>query len=118
MEKPTKNIKKGPPKDPKKAPANKPKKTVDGGKNPPKPKAAPRRKVSASKTIKSKDDPVNPPTRAETQHMYFEVLGSRIADRAFELYMQRGEEHGHDLEDWLEAERQILPKEISDKSKG
>lgn len=118
MEKPTKNIKKGPPKDQKKAPANKPKKTVDGGKNPPKPKAAPRRKVSASKTIKSKDDPVNPPTRAETQHMYFEVLGSRIADRAFELYMQRGEEHGHDLEDWLEAERQILPKEISDKSKG
>lgn len=118
MEKPTKNIKKGPAKDPKKVTVKKTKKTVNGGEKPPKPKAAPRRKVSASKTIKPKDDPVNPPTRAETQHMYFEFLGSRIADRAYELYMQRGQEHGHDLEDWVEAERQILAKEISEKSKG
>lgn len=32
----------------------------------------------------------------------------RIAQRAYELYAQRGHVHGHDLEDWLEAERQIL----------
>lgn len=31
-----------------------------------------------------------------------------IAQRAYELYVQRGHVHGHDLEDWLEAERQIL----------
>jgi hypothetical protein len=31
-----------------------------------------------------------------------------IAQRAYELYEQRGHTHGHDLEDWLEAERQIL----------
>jgi len=31
-----------------------------------------------------------------------------IAHRAYELYEQRGHRHGHDLEDWLEAERQIL----------
>ena len=47
---------------------------------------------------------------------YFEVLGSRIAKRVYELYVQRGHEHGHDMEDWLEAERQILPKEIFKRS--
>lgn len=31
-----------------------------------------------------------------------------IAQRAYELYEQRGHAHGHDLEDWLEAEQQIL----------
>ena len=33
---------------------------------------------------------------------------SRIAQRAYELYAQRGHAHGYDREDWLEAERQIL----------
>lgn len=32
----------------------------------------------------------------------------RIAQRAYELYAQRGHAHGYDREDWLEAERQIL----------
>jgi hypothetical protein len=104
MERPSKNRKK--------APAKKPKKTADGGKITPKPKAAPRRKVSSGKTIKLKKDRVTAPTRAESQHRYFEVLGSRIAERAYELYVQRGQEDGHALEDWLGAERQILPKEI------
>jgi len=108
MEKPSKNLKK--------APAKKPKKTADAGKNTQKPKAAPRRKVSSSKTINPKKDRVTAPTEAESQHRYFEDLGSRIANRAYELYVQRGQEHGHDFEDWLEAERQILPKEISERS--
>ena len=118
MERPSKSksLKKTPAKNLKKAPAKKPKKTAEGGKTIQKPKAAPRRKVSAGKTIHPKEDRVSAPTRAESQHRYFEVLGSRIADRAYELYVQRGQEHGHDLEDWLEAERQILPKEISARS--
>ena len=100
----------------KKVPAKKPKKTADGGKTTQKPKAAPRRKVSSGKTINPKQDRVTAPLRAESQQRYFEVLGSRIADRAYKLYVQRGQEHGHDIEDWLEAERQILPKEISKRS--
>ena len=108
MERPSKSLKK--------APAKKPKKTADGGKITSKPKAAPRRKVSSSKAIKLKKDRVTAPIRAESQHRYFEVLGSRIAERAFELYVQRGQEHGHDIEDWLEAERQILPKEMFERS--
>jgi hypothetical protein len=105
-----------PPKSLKKAPDKKPKKTADAGKNTQKPQAAPRRKVSASRTINPKEDRVTPPTGGESQHRYFEDLGSRIANRAYELYVQRGQEHGHDFEDWLEAERQILPKEISERS--
>jgi hypothetical protein len=30
-----------------------------------------------------------------------------VERRAFELYEQRGGEHGHDWDDWLEAEREI-----------
>jgi hypothetical protein len=35
-------------------------------------------------------------------------LYERTARRAYELYQQRGEAHGHDVDDWLEAERQIV----------
>lgn len=31
----------------------------------------------------------------------------RIAERAYELYQQRGGEHGRDLDDWLEAECEL-----------
>ena len=36
-----------------------------------------------------------------------EQLLERIGRRAFELYQLRGESHGQDWEDWLEAERQV-----------
>ena len=116
MEKPSKKLKKTPTKSLKKTPSTKPKKTSDAGKIPPKSKSAPRRKVSSGKTVKPKKDRVSAPTQAESQHRYYEDLGSRIADRAYELYVQRGQEHGHDFEDWLEAERQILPKEMLERS--
>jgi hypothetical protein len=36
------------------------------------------------------------------------ALRQRIADKAYELFVKRGRDHGHDLEDWLEAERSVL----------
>jgi outer membrane protein TolC len=30
-----------------------------------------------------------------------------IARRAYELYEERGREHGHDIDDWLQAERDL-----------
>jgi Protein of unknown function (DUF2934) len=30
-----------------------------------------------------------------------------IARRAYDLYLARGCEHGHDVEDWLQAERNL-----------
>ncbi len=41
------------------------------------------------------------------------VLHSAIAARASELYESRDRMHGKDLEDWLEAERQILQGKTS-----
>lgn len=32
-----------------------------------------------------------------------------IERRAYELFVQRGGEHGHDWEDWLTAERELVP---------
>lgn len=31
-----------------------------------------------------------------------------IEFRAYQLYLGRGASHGHDLDDWLQAERQVL----------
>jgi len=36
-----------------------------------------------------------------------------IRRRAYELYLERGEEPGHDLEDWLQAERELASHEIT-----
>jgi len=30
-----------------------------------------------------------------------------IARRAYDMYIARGRAHGHDLDDWLEAEREL-----------
>ena len=35
------------------------------------------------------------------------VTESDIARRAFELYCERGREDGHDVDDWLNAEREL-----------
>ena len=32
----------------------------------------------------------------------------QIGKRAFEIYVARGGEHGHDVGDWFQAERQLL----------
>jgi len=34
-------------------------------------------------------------------------MEQQIQQRAYELYEQRGKADGHDLEDWLEAKREI-----------
>jgi hypothetical protein len=36
-----------------------------------------------------------------------------IRRRAYEIYLERGEEPGHDLEDWLQAERELASHEIT-----
>jgi hypothetical protein len=35
------------------------------------------------------------------------VTAAEIASRAYDLYLARGCEHGHDVEDWLRAEREL-----------
>jgi hypothetical protein len=48
-----------------------------------------------------------------------EAVSASVADsprleeiriRAYEIYMERGGQPGHDLDDWLQAERELEPK--------
>jgi hypothetical protein len=38
-------------------------------------------------------------------------LQEQVRRRAFELYEQRGREEGHELDDWLQAELEIVRKQ-------
>lgn len=35
-------------------------------------------------------------------------LHRQIAEKAYKLFQERGQVHGHDLDDWVEAERQVV----------
>ena len=35
------------------------------------------------------------------------ITDTEIARRAYDLYLARGREDGHDVEDWLQAEREL-----------
>ena len=47
------------------------------------------------------DKPPIPPAQSPT------VNGADVASRAYDRYLARGCEPGHDVEDWLEAEREL-----------
>jgi len=37
-------------------------------------------------------------------------LEEQVRRRAYELYEGRGKENGHELEDWLQAESELVPQ--------
>ena len=41
-------------------------------------------------------------------------LEERIRFRAYELYEHRGKGHGHDLEDWLQAQSEVVQSAIAE----
>jgi hypothetical protein len=40
-------------------------------------------------------------------------LEAEIRARAYKLYEQRGKEAGHELDDWLQAESDLMPKKAN-----
>lgn len=44
---------------------------------------------------------------APMQNEIVPELEKAISLRAYELFQQRGEQHGHDLDDWLRAETEL-----------
>ena len=42
-----------------------------------------------------------------TQQMVTRAAWARIAAKAYELFVHRGCQHGHDVEDWLAAEAAV-----------
>ena len=47
------------------------------------------------------------PAREERQPNRAALTEEAIAERAYALYLARGGEDGHDVEDWLQAEREL-----------
>ena len=47
-------------------------------------------------------EPIAPSESADAAN-----VSDPVARRAFELFLERGAVHGHDLDDWLLAERQL-----------
>jgi hypothetical protein len=46
-----------------------------------------------------------------------ELSTEEIARRAHELYVQRGGEHGKDVEDWIAAEKDLTDKLVMEAAK-
>jgi hypothetical protein len=63
--------------------------------------------ASKAKTIVSTDS-TQPGTAVEKRERLPHSTGEQeIRDRAYEIYLQRGAQPGHELEDWLQAEREL-----------
>jgi hypothetical protein len=69
-----------------------------------KPKALPRR-------VKKQDLPAAVPEVAREPVHYCEDLQERISQRAYAFYAERGYRDGCALQDWLDAEQEILSRE-------
>ncbi|NOT55187.1 MAG: DUF2934 domain-containing protein [Deltaproteobacteria bacterium] len=61
------------------------------------------RAVKAKKKTRGKNILGTPPPLTLSD----DDLYARVARKAYELYLERGEEAGHDLDDWLTAERLV-----------
>ena len=46
--------------------------------------------------------------QSQTKDLNQEEYNARVAIKAYELFERRGFSHGHDMEDWLQAERLVL----------
>lgn len=56
------------------------------------------------------------PQKLETKHPSQAVKNDGldpelVRRRAYEMYVERGMENGHDVEDWLRAEEELLSKD-------
>jgi hypothetical protein len=59
--------------------------------------------------VATPEEPVQSGPPAESSASTAEDYRERVARRAYELYLSRGGSHGSDWEDWLAAERELIP---------
>ncbi|PYT69445.1 MAG: DUF2934 domain-containing protein [Acidobacteria bacterium] len=65
-----------------------------------------------SKTGKSSSSALKKPRAAKS-----DPTQEEIARRAYEIYLERGGAPGHELEDWTQAERELLEKSSKPRGK-
>ena len=59
---------------------------------------------------------IHPTNKTPTLVGESEELKDKIRRRAYQLYEERLWQEGHDLEDWLRAEEEILAQEVRPKA--
>jgi len=64
--------------------------------------------MTNSRKRREREEKKSPADAAEASTLGDEARRQRIAEQAYELYEKRGQSHGRDLDDWLEAERLVL----------
>ena len=64
--------------------------------------------ASKAKTIGS-TDPTQPGTAVEErERLLHSTREQEIRNRAYDIYLQRGAQPGNEVEDWLQAEHEII----------
>ncbi len=65
------------------------------------------RKTKSIKLVIPEDQP------SVTTENHRAISKDDVAPRAYELFVARGRVDGHDVEDWLEAERQLVAESMA-----
>ena len=60
-----------------------------------------------AKPIAATNPPQTDKAGGESERSPVSVSEQEIRERAYEIYLQRGAQPGHELEDWLQAEREL-----------
>ena len=63
--------------------------------------------ASKAKTIGSTDSTRPGKALKEREGLLHSASEQEIRDRAYEIYLQRGAQPGYELEDWLQAQREL-----------
>ena len=66
--------------------------------------------ASTAKTTGRTDSTVSVPGAEKTEGLAHSKHEQDIRIRAYEIYLQRGGQPGNELEDWLQAERELTSK--------
>jgi hypothetical protein len=67
-----------------------------------------------SKSANTSGERQSPPAMQEAPSFSNVEFYARVARKAYDLFERRGREEGHDVEDWLEAERLIKDELLQD----
>ncbi len=72
------------------------------------------------RTPRTTDGATSPakPRRPPSSKKSNSVSDDAVAKRAYEIYKSRGGHHGADMNDWLEAEKQLKAERIKPKKRG
>ena len=67
--------------------------------------------MASKAAMNGSTEPTEPDTAAEEREgLLHSSREQEIRNRAYEIYLERGEQSGYELEDWLQAERELTTK--------